>query len=316
MAVVEADKAAHGTAPSRSVTPRRPEPTRRPVTHLVPRRIRTIVRRTGGELRSAVNKAALVGAVTGPSRPRMASLVASTLLAPEARRPSARSARPVRVPDHDGALYLRPRSRDVLALQFVFTEGHHLPPAELDGPVERIAVFGANIGLPMADLADRYPGARLLGIEPDADNVRLARANLAGIADRASVVEAAVWHTAGTLSLGWETDAWGLSVSPAEEGDGVETVVEAVAAADVVDGFADDGPIDYLLVNIEGGWYDLLAHDAGWARSVRCIKVEIQDRSDEAVALLEGLGFDTEIERLPWGAFVTGIRRPVAAQAA
>ncbi|RTL62012.1 MAG: hypothetical protein EKK42_33020 [Pseudonocardiaceae bacterium] len=281
----------------------------------MPRRIRTIVRRTGGELRSAVDKAALVGTVTGPSRPRMASLVASTLLVPEARRPSARSARPVRVPDHDGALYLRPRSRDVLALQFVFTEGHHLPPADLAGPVERIVVFGANIGLPMADLADRYPDARLLGVEPDADNVRVARANLAGIADRASVVEAAVWHTAETLSLGWETDAWGLSVAPAEP-DGTETVVEAVAAADVVDGFADDGPVDYLLVNIEGGWHDLLAHDAGWARSVRCIKVEIQDRYDEAVALLESLGFDTTIERLPWGAFVTGIRRTTEAQAA
>ncbi|MFC5204943.1 hypothetical protein ACFPM0_35835 [Pseudonocardia sulfidoxydans] len=52
-------------------------PTRRPVTHIVPRRIRTIVRCTGGELRSAVRDTEIErlpwGAfVTGIRRPAVA----------------------------------------------------------------------------------------------------------------------------------------------------------------------------------------------------------------------------------------------------
>lgn len=247
----------------------------------------------------------------------MASLVAGTLFAPETRRPTARSARRIRVTRLGRDVFLRPRSRDILALQFVFSEGLHLPPPELTAPIERIAVFGANIGLPMADLAQRCPTAQLLGVEPDADNARLARANLEAVADRATVVEAAVWHSAGRIRLGWEPDAWGLTATPEETpapGDaaGAEpmTVVDAVSASDVVARFAGEGLIDYLLVNIEGGWRELLAHNTGWAASVRCLKVEVQDDYDDAIAVLARLGFETRLERLPWGAFAIGYRPP------
>jgi hypothetical protein len=52
---------------------------------------------------------------------------------------------------------------------------------------------GANIGLTMADMAVRFPRARLVGIELDADNVFLAKANLAPWRDRCEVVHAAAW---------------------------------------------------------------------------------------------------------------------------
>jgi hypothetical protein len=41
---------------------------------------------------------------------------------------------------------------------------------------------------------------------------------------------------------------------------------------------------------------------------VRCIRIEIQDHYDEAVPLLEALGYQATLQRLDWGAFVTGIR--------
>ena len=45
-----------------------------------------------------------------------------------------------------------------------------------------------------------------------------------------------------------------------------------------------------------------------WSANVRCIKIEIQDHYDEAVSLLEALGYRAQLQRLSWGAFVTGIR--------
>ena len=45
-----------------------------------------------------------------------------------------------------------------------------------------------------------------------------------------------------------------------------------------------------------------------WTKNVRCIKIEIQDHYDEAVPMLETLGYKASLQLLNWGAFATGIR--------
>lgn len=222
----------------------------------------------------------------------------------------ADTAVPVRARELGGnVVWLRPRSTDRLALEFADL-GYHLPPAALAGPVRHIAVFGANIGLLTADLADRYPQVRLLGVEPDHENALLARRNLARLGGRCVLKEAAVWHRDETLALNWELDAWGQIVTGPAPGAGSAARVrhiDAVDAADLLEAFAGPAPVDYVLVNIESAWYEMLRHGR-WTENVRCIKVEIEDHYDEAVRLLESLGFQAQLRRLSWGAFVTGIR--------
>ena len=106
--------------------------------------------------------------VTGlRSKALMTRLVLGEVFKGERNQPGADTAVPVRIKGLDGrAVWLRTRSYDRAALEFLYY-GHHLPPAELAGPVGHIAVFGANIGLLLGDLAARYPHARLLGAEPD-----------------------------------------------------------------------------------------------------------------------------------------------------
>ena len=65
--------------------------------------------------------------------------------------------------------------------------------------------------------------------------------------------------------------------------------------------------MDYLLVNIESAWHEMLRH-GHWTKNVRCIKIEIQDHYDEAVPMLETLGYKASLQLLNWGAFATGIR--------
>ncbi|MGP7996277.1 MAG: hypothetical protein ACLPKI_02910 [Streptosporangiaceae bacterium] len=241
------------------------------------------------------------------SKALMTWLVAGEIFRAERDQPAAGTAVPVRVTDLGGrAVWLRPRSSDRAALEFLYLD-HHLPPAELAGPPGHIAVFGANIGLLLGDLAARYPGARLLGAEPDRDNAALARRNLAHLGDRCSLRETAVWYRNERLTLSWAPDAWGqILADRARSGTGT-LQADAVDAGQLLGAFSGPAPVDYLLVNIECAWYEMLKHGA-WTRNVRCIKIEIVNYYDEAVRLLEALGFRARLERLDWGAFAVGIR--------
>lgn len=250
------------------------------------------------------------------SKATMTRLVSAEAILGEQPEPTADTAVPVRVRELGGnTVWLRPRSRDRAALEFLHL-GHHLPPAGLNRPVRHAAVFGAHIGLLAADLAARYPQARVLGVEADHDNAVLARRNLARFGSRCTLREAAVWHCDETLTVTWEPDAWGQIVTSPVPGTGhvprngsKATVrhIDGIDAAAVLAGFTGPAPVDYLLVNIETGWHELLRHGQ-WTANVHCIKIEIQDHYDEVVPLLEALGYQAQLLRLGWGAFATGIR--------
>jgi len=265
----------------------------------------------------AVRSVARIGDAAG--RLRMVRMLAEAALGREEDQRPASAARPFRVPElGDRIVWLRPRSRDYAAFQFL-AEGHHMPPADMPGPVRHIAVFGANIGLLLADLADEYPEARVLGVEPDFDNAVLARRNTEHLGGRARIVDTAVWHHDTTLEVGWGRDAWGLDLAAEQTGAGtaehpqsVGPVIEAADAGRLLAEWTGGAPVDYLLVSVETAWQELLRH-GDWAREVRCIKLEISDvhsaeTADEAVPLLEKLGFRARLETLPWGAFAVGLR--------
>jgi FkbM family methyltransferase len=239
---------------------------------------------------------------------RLLRLFVAYSLLPERVHPAARTA----VPVHDAAsgqdVWLRPRSSDLAAFDFVETR-YHLPP-EIDPPIEHIAVLGANIGLLLIDLAARYPAARLLAVEPEPENAAVARRNLAPLGARCTFVEAAVWHEDGELELSWTSDAWGFNLARnvnADERERSSYIVEAVDAGALFDAFTAGQPLDYAFVNIESAWYEML-HHGSWTRNVRSLKIEIVDHYDEAVLLLESLGYRAHLCRLSWGAYAVGTR--------
>jgi hypothetical protein len=257
-------------------------------------------------LRYRLRSVGRVGGLRG--KVLMGWLVAGEVFGGVRAEPAAGSAVRVRVKGLWGrGVWLRPRSSDRAALEFLYL-GYHLPPAGLAGPVGQIVVFGANIGLLAGDLAARYPGARLLGAEPDGDNAELARRNLAHLGGRCVVAQTAVWWRDERLALCWEADAWGreVTVRP-HRGGGAVAEVDAVDAGRLLADFSGAAPVDYLLVSIESAWHEMLRHGE-WTRNVRCIRIEIEDRYDEAVVLLQGLGYQVTLQRLGWGAFATGIR--------
>jgi FkbM family methyltransferase len=242
------------------------------------------------------------------SKARVVQLVVATSVLPERSQPPARTA--VRVHDarYGQDVWLRPRSSDLAAFDFV--EGrHHLPP-EIDPPIERIAVFGANVGLLLVDLAARYPAAHFLGVEPEPENAALARRNLEPLGERCTLVEAAIWYEDAELELRWTRDAWGFNLArnvQTGERAGVMHVLKALDAGALLDEFSARRPVDFLFINIESAWFEML-HHGEWTDNVRSVKIEIVDHYDEAVPLLASLGYRAHLERLDWGAYAVGVR--------
>jgi FkbM family methyltransferase len=207
---------------------------------------------------------------------------------------------------------VRPSTSDVDTVWGTFARGNHRPPPELAGrPLRLILDLGANIGLTMADLAVRFPQARLVGIELDADNVFLARANIAPWGDRCELVHGAVWtadteafyeplrgHTAGHRVGG---------VGPAAPAGAVR--VPAFSLNTLLDRYAPGDRVDYLKMDTEGAECALLRENAEWAHRVACMNVEVHHpyRTDECERDLRALGFETRTEPRSWGC-VIGVR--------
>jgi FkbM family methyltransferase len=156
----------------------------------------------------------------------------------------------------------------------------------------------------MAYYACRYPRARVLGVELDADNVALARRNIAAWGNRCEVIHAAVWRSDGVVHYGGAPGGTsGYHVTGMTEG----TPVRAVSIATLLR--EHSGPVDYMKVDVEGAERELLQDGIDWANKVRCVKVELHGdyAIDECEADLRRLGYQTRPHSHRWS-YVIGLR--------
>lgn len=194
-------------------------------------------------------------------------------------------------------LFVRPTGTDWETAHASLIGRYHRAPEELTG-VRTILDLGANIGATVADLAAAHPGARVLGIEPDAANVAVARRNVQPWRDRASIVQGAVWTEDGEIAYGGDRGEWAYRVLPAmdERTDAAAiATVPAFSMTTLIDMLSPDDDVDYVKMDVEGAERFLLDGSADWAGRVRCLQVEVHAPWDVAACRrsLERLGFDT-----------------------
>jgi FkbM family methyltransferase len=172
------------------------------------------------------------------------------------------------------SIWVREGTSDVDTVWDVFVNGLHVPPARVQRRGMHVVWdIGANIGLAMADMAMRWPEARIVGVEADPDNAALARRNFESWDDRCEVIEASVPE----LSLDYLLERTG-------------------------------GPVALARIAVPGA-RDLLREDTDWAQQVGCIKVDLDDgyALEDCVADLERLGFEARDDRRNPGVAV-GVR--------
>ena len=207
-------------------------------------------------------------------------------------------------------IWLRPAAADASLIEGYLSSGQHLPEGAIASEeLEQICEFGTNIGIGLADLALRYPGARLLGVEPDAANAGLARRNLEPFADRCTIVEGAVWERDEELEL-VESEHEGL-ISASRAGSGGRAV-SGIRAETLLERHMPEGPIDYLHLDMVGTEPRILGPGTAWVRRVRSLKIQLySDRgfsAGECLDLLRELGFEPSLHHGHHGDYAFAVR--------
>jgi FkbM family methyltransferase len=146
---------------------------------------------------------------------------------------------------------------------------------------------GANIGCTSVYLLTRYPAARLIAVEPDADNARMCQINLAPFGTRASVLQAGVWNRDAQLRVerGGFRDGqeWSFQVRECRPGEAGE--IEAVSIPSLLKRSECDH-IDILKIDIEGAerlLFDEECHQ--WLGRVSCLAIEAHDDECRAAVM-------------------------------
>jgi FkbM family methyltransferase len=184
----------------------------------------------------------------------------------------------IRVPGYPQRFSLRKGGSDISVFETVFVEQElnaYLPQSPrliIDG--------GANIGLTTAFYAHRYPQARIIAVEPSAENCDCLRKNCASFKN-ISVVEGGLWTSSGYLRLANPTaEAWSFQCEPAIAGS------EGSFPAYSVDRLIDDSGIatcDLMKLDVEGA-EEQLFDSASWLQRVNAILVEVHgEAADRAI---------------------------------
>lgn len=159
------------------------------------------------------------------------------------------------------------------------------------GKTPLILDLGANVGMASIFFSLKYPGARVIGLEPDEGNANLASSNLASF-PTTEVICAAVSSKDGEISLfdpGLGNNAFRTF------GHETESVgkIRAVGISSLFAQHASSAPF-IVKIDVEGFEDALFKEDTSWIDSVKVLAIEIHDwmMPGQAVSsnLLKALG--------------------------
>lgn len=176
----------------------------------------------------------------------------------------------LRYPGHN--FYLRGNSVDFAVFNSIFARGEYDFQTEINPEV--IIDAGANIGASAVWLHHRFPGARIIAVEPESANFDLLRRNTAPYLN--------ITCLRGAL-YGEDTS---LSISDTKVDNYAFRVEKTTASDDSVPGFAVDSlmrmydirQIDILKMDIEGAEYDVFIKEPGkWLSKTRMLIMELHE---------------------------------------
>jgi FkbM family methyltransferase len=215
------------------------------------------------------------------------------------RAAGKRSARPgqiqIRVKrPFSGEVWLREPGSDLTTFQEIAVHQIYRGAADSVRDVQYVFDIGGNIGLTSRYFAGRFPGCKIVTVEPSEENFGVLRQNLATLIaeGRCQPIRGAVWNEDGTVGVG-DTPAGGgyhsIQVKPVPESAGDETVPSyTVDTLLTMSGFTH---VDILKIDIEGSESTLFHGRTDWLRRVRLITIEFHDNTRR------DSGFDETVKR-------------------
>jgi FkbM family methyltransferase len=172
-------------------------------------------------------------------------------------------------------VHYRVHSTDINVLQQVFLSGEY-DRAGYEQGVEFVVDCGANIGCASAFFLNRYPGSRVVAIEPELGNFGICQQNLEPYGSRVCAIRGAVWPRSEPLTVvrgePEQVMEWAFSVRPCRGDEPKE--IDGISLNDVVES-SPKKRIDLLKIDIEGGERELFASGfETWVSRTRTIVIE------------------------------------------
>lgn len=180
--------------------------------------------------------------------------------------------------DVEHPFQLRVPSTDVSTYKHIFVRNEY----QFEGEVEPSTIVdaGANTGLASIYFANRYPGAKIIAIEPEPGNFDLLTKNVAPYPN-VIPVRAALWNCNETIELvDPGLGEWGY-MTRTESDDAI-----AGSLRHQVDGVTVDqllkryqlANIDLMKLNVEGAEREIFENCDAWIGQVDVVVVKLHDR--------------------------------------
>lgn len=182
---------------------------------------------------------------------------------------------PLFLPSIKTPIYLRRNTSDFSNFLQLFINQeyaqcfHHIKP-------KVIMDLGAYIGLSSLYFANRFPNAKIICVEPEADNYQLLKLNSRPY-PHIIALQAGIWSHKTRLKIVRQAGGdWGNIVAEASESD--SNTINALAINDLVELYEIDS-IDFLKVDIEGSEKQIFSyHTDSWIDRVLAVACETHDR--------------------------------------
>lgn len=203
--------------------------------------------------------------------------------------------RPRCVGIRDLTVHYRFNRGDVQSIREVMMEDTYRLPFALDS-VKTVVDLGANIGLWSLWASEAYGFAKVIAVEPDAENAKMVRRNFEANLIPGEVLEAAIGSSAGKALFQKQRESNLGRVAASGTANDPETVeVAQVSMHDVLHRLPPGSVIDVVKMDVEGAEQTVLTQETSWLASVRSLVIEWHpDRCDPAplVKALEAAGFE------------------------
>lgn len=178
---------------------------------------------------------------------------------------------------YGASMSLRPNSSDFKVFEQIFFFEHYKAATQIQ-EAEVIVDCGANAGYSALFFLKHFPHARVIAVEPDADNAELCRRNLRPYRDRSIVLQKAIWGNVGKLGFAEDTrypgEEWGIQVREAIPTASGETI-EALDIPTLMT-MAGVQHIDLLKIDIERSEIDVFqSNPEAWLDRINNIAIEL-----------------------------------------
>lgn len=197
----------------------------------------------------------------------------------------------------DYALRCRAGTSDIDVFKHIFVLREYEPFDDLVDP-GLIIDCGANVGMSTAYFLSRFPGAKVLAVEPDPANYQQLLHNISPYGDRARSFQAGVWSRSVGLKFVENTQgdgrAWAVSV--AEAGPDEQADLDAVSIEELLRASGQDR-ISLLKIDIEGSELALFSEGGErWLDKVDHLVIELHGQACEEVFYnaIEPYGFEVQ----------------------